>query len=138
MNADLEQTLDELGPEYRAVVARLRAGREAEEISRPVFRLHPVLRLRSKVLRPTLVAASLLALVGLGVYCLRTPAEPNYGAREYRLPASELIARQNPDGSWQNDFLTRRNAETLRTCTDAASRIAYKKAMRNLRLRGVL
>ena len=132
MNADLEQTLDELGPEYRAVVARLRAGREAGGFGRPVFRL------RSKVLRPTLAAASLLALVGLGIYCLRTPAEPNYGAREYRLPTDELIARQNPDGSWQNDFLTRRNAEALRTCTDAASRIAYKKAMRNLRLRGIL
>ena len=28
MNRDLEETLNELGPDYRAVVARLRAGRE--------------------------------------------------------------------------------------------------------------
>ena len=30
MNGDLERTLEELGPEYRAVVARLRSSREVE------------------------------------------------------------------------------------------------------------
>ena len=50
----------------------------------------------------------------------------------------EMIATQNPDGSWKNDFLTRRNAAALRICSDPAAQIAYKKAMRNLRLRGIL
>ena len=40
-------------------------------------------------------------------------------------------------GSWQNDFLTRRNAAALKVCGDPAAQIAYKKAMRNLRARGV-
>ena len=51
---------------------------------------------------------------------------------------SEMIATQNPDGSWKNDFLTRRNAAALKACGDPAARIAYKKAARNLRLRGIL
>ena len=134
MNADLEQTLEELGPGYGNVVSRLRSGREIDVTARPV-------RTRAVAWR---IAASFLVLVGLvAVFAPRTfrsaaPAVANYGAREYRLSPDELIARQNPDGSWQNDFLTKRNAEALRACTDAASRIAYKKAMRNLRLRGVL
>ena len=33
MNGDLERTLEELGPEYRAVVARLRSSREVEPAS---------------------------------------------------------------------------------------------------------
>ena len=49
-----------------------------------------------------------------------------------------MIATQNPDGSWKNDFLTRRNAAALRASSDPAAQIAYKKAMRNLRTRGIL
>ena len=51
---------------------------------------------------------------------------------------SEMIVTQNPDGSWKNDFLTRRNAAALKVCGDPAAQIAYKKAVRNLRLRGIL
>ena len=65
--------------------------------------------------------------------------------REYRLALvadeasiGEIIRTQNADGSWNNDFLTKRNAAALKSCTVADARIAYKKAMRNLRLRGVL
>ena len=54
------------------------------------------------------------------------------------MDVSEMIATQNPDGSWKNDFLTRRNAAALKSCGDPAAQIAYKKAARNLRLRGVL
>ena len=61
MNRDLEETLNELGPDYRAVVARLCAAREAQDFRRPVFRL------RSEALRPML-AASILILIGLGVF----------------------------------------------------------------------
>lgn len=140
MNRDLEETLNELGPDYRAVVARLRAGREAASGSRSSSDS------RSSSRAAYLVAASLLVLIGLTVVHLsqsqsqttnhkpQTPSCP----REYRATVAEMIATQNPDGSWQNDFLTRRNAAALKVCGDPAARIAYKKAMRNLRARGVL
>ena len=54
------------------------------------------------------------------------------------MDVAEMIATQNPDGSWKNDFLTRRNAAALKVCGDPAAQVAYKKAMRNLRSRGVL
>ena len=59
MSGDLERTLDEMGPEYRAVVMRLRAAREAQ--------CFPVFRLRSRSFRPVLAAASLLVVIGFGV-----------------------------------------------------------------------
>ena len=139
MNRDLEETLNELGPEYRAVVARLRAGGEAEpgrQVSRPLPKV---------LVRPTwLAAASLLVLAGLGIIFLRTgdrdrmPETACFGGREYRASVDEMIATQNPDGSWANDFLTRRNAAALKLRGDLAAQIAYKKAVRNLRARGVL
>ena len=54
------------------------------------------------------------------------------------MDVSEMIATQNSDGSWKSDFLTRRNAAALKLSSDPAARIAYKKAARNLRLRGIL
>ena len=54
------------------------------------------------------------------------------------MTVDEMIATQNPDGSWKNDFLTRRNAAALKGASGPAAAIAYKKAMRNLRTRGVL
>ena len=139
MNRDLEETLNELGPDYRAVVARLRAGREAASGSRSSGDS------RSSSRAVYLVAASLLVLIGLTVVHLsqsqsqttnhkpQTPSCP----REYRATVAEMIATQNPDGSWQNDFLTRRNAAALKDSDNLAAQIAYKKAMRNLRARGV-
>ena len=140
MNRDLEETLNELGPDYRAVVARLRAGREAASGSRSSSDS------RSSSRAAYLVAASLLVLIGLTVVHLsqsqsqttnHKPQTPSW-PREYRATVAEMIATQNPDGSWQNDFLTRRNAAALKVCGDPAAQIAYKKAMRNLRARGVL
>lgn len=139
MNRDLEETLNELGPDYCAVVARLRAGREAASGSRSSGDS------RSSSRAAYLVAASLLVLIGLTVVHLsqsqsqttnhkpQTPSCP----REYRATVAEMIATQNPDGSWQNDFLTRRNAAALKDSDNLAAQIAYKKAMRNLRARGV-
>ena len=128
MSRDLERQLAEMGPEYRAVVMRLREAQCA------------VKREKSR----WLVAASLLLFVGLGVFFAipqpRNPAtpQPAYGAHEYTMGISEMIVTQNPDGSWKNDFLTRRNAAALKVCGDPAAQIAYKKAVRNLRLRGIL
>ena len=133
MNKDLEEQLNEMGPEYRAVVMRLRAAREAQGI-----------RDQGSGIRGWLVAASLLVVVGLGVFFPTfqprnsSISQPTYGAHEYQMDIPEMIATQNPDGTWKNDFLTRRNAAALKVCGDPAAQVAYKKAMRNLRSRGVL
>lgn len=143
MSRDLEDTLDEMGPGYRAVVMRLRGAETAPPHETKAFRGGSVSLPHG---RRWLVAASLTVAVGLGVFfrtsrTLQTPRAsqtPPRGAREYTMGIGEMIATQNPDGSWKNDFLTRRNAAALKTCSDPAARIAYKKAMRNLRTRGVL
>ena len=149
MTKDLEETLAEMGPAYRAVVDRLVAGAEAEP--RPGRHL-PVFPVRSRVFRrqSLLAAASLLILLGLGVVFLRhgeppDAAQTSGAAHEYCLAetpdgeaVAEMIRTQNADGSWCNDFLTRRNAAALAHCSLAEARVAYKKAMRNLRVRGLL
>ena len=130
MSRDLEEQLDEMGPEYRAVVARLRgaqcAGKREVQGKR----------------RRWLVAASLLLVFGLGFFFLRPEASRPSSLvphpSEYTMGIDEMIATQNPDGSWKNDFLTRRNAAALKVCGDPAAQVAYKKALRNLRVRGVL
>ena len=146
MNRDLEEQLNEMGPEYKAVVMRLKGAMGAcEDLRRKTLDV----RRRgfvSKVfrLRPYLTAAALLVVLGLGIVFLgrkdfrHETEDGDYGAREYRAEVPEMIATQNPDGSWKNDFLTRRNAEALRSSSDPAAVIAYKKAMRNLRTRGIL
>ena len=134
MSRDLEEQLDEMGPVYRTVVARLRAAQSAG------------MRDEGRVMKRWLIAASLTVVVGLGVFfqtfqtsqTSQTSQTFPYGAHEYQMDVAEMIATQNPDGSWQNDFLTRRNAAALRGMSDPAALIAYKKAMRNLRARGVL
>ena len=145
MNRDLDEQLNEMGPEYRAVVARLKAGGGAEDFRREMrdFRrgfTSYVFRLKSY-----LTAASLLVLAGLSVMFLgrkdvrqETGDAADYGASEYRATVDEMIETQNSDGSWKNDFLTRRNAAALKVCGSPAAQVAYKKAMRNLRARGVL
>ena len=133
MSKDLEEQLNEMGPEYRAVVMRLRAAREAQGI-----------REQGAGIKGWLVAASLLVVVGLGIFFTTSQSfnlstsQPSYGAHEYQMDVTEMIATQNPDGSWKNDFLTRRNAAALKGSSNPAAAIAYKKAMRNLRTRGVL
>ena len=143
MSRDLEEQLNEMGPEYRAVVMRLRGAREAEFGQRTTDSRR---RSLSFVPRPLsyLTAASLLVFAGLGVVFLgrqgfrHETEDMSFAPREYRASVDEMIATQNPDGSWKNDFLTRRNAAALKVCGDPAAQIAYKKAMRNLRARGVL
>ena len=133
MNRDLEEQLDEMGPEYRAVALRLRAAREAAQ----------GIRDQGSGIRGWLIAASLVVVVGLSVFFQTSQTSQTsqtfpYGAHEYQMDVLEMIATQNPDGSWKNDFLTRRNAAALKVCGDPGAQIAYKKAVRNLRLRGIL
>ena len=143
MSKDLEETLNELGPDYRAVVGRLRVGGEPSSVGIIGGRRGPTYVWLTWNPR-ALVAASLLVLIGLTVVHLSQSQTSNLKPqtsscpREYRASVDEMIATQNPDGSWQNDFLTRRNAEALKVCGDPAARIAYKKAVRNLRSRGML
>ena len=192
MSRDLEEQLDELGPAYRAVVARLRAAREAEiggsrGSGRTIDDRQPTNRESQGLGRPTtdnrqtggsrrqttngvrrrwlsfvgrrlsyLVAASLAVVLGFVFFRSSKIGQPDSSAplytvrvtdaeRAYALAVlrddkavQELIRTQNPDGSWKTDELTRRNAELLKTCRSEAAQAAYRKAMDNLRARGLL
>ena len=144
MNRDLEEQLKEMGPEYRAVVDRLCAAREAGdgETRRTS---------ETRATRGWLLAASLLAVIGLSVVFTasnvkcqtsnvkrQTSNLQRPAPRDYTMSVEEMIRTQNADGSWKNDFLTRQNAAALKLCDSAEARVAYKKAVRNLRVRGVL
>ncbi len=137
MNADLEKTLEELGPDYRAVVSHLLSARTAEpEVSRPA--VYPFLGLSRK-----LVAATLLFTLGaFAVHFATHPVRTAPASVPYRLALSptpdhiaEIVRTQSPDGSWQSDYLTRQNAAALRGLPDAS--IAYRRAVRYLRAKGL-
>ena len=149
MTKDLEETLAVMGPAYRAVVDRLINGAEASpRPGRRALAFPPRRQAFSRL--PLRAAAALLILLGLGLVFLRREFRPATAptpgaAREYRLAdtpgieaVEEMIRTQNADGSWQNDFLTRRNAAALAHSELVEARVAYKKAMRNLRVRGLL
>lgn len=143
MNGDLESTLNELGPEYRAVVARLRASSEVEPSRRGQFAPPRLLWRRAGYL----AAASLVVLLGLSVFlhdAANAPREPYAGAKIYTVayaPTEEalevIVASQRADGSWSNDFITRQNAAALRMSDDARMKIAYRRAVRYLRSKGL-
>ena len=146
MNGDLEHQLVEMGPEFRRVVERLRAGREVTP-SRYLAGVVPLVR-RARCQR-FLLAASVVFAIAFAALFLSFDRPMQSGEEtvfnEYRLASlrseaamREIIRTQNADGSWKNDFLTRQNAEALRLCNGKDARIAYKKAMRSLRLRGIL
>ena len=147
MTKDLEETLRELGPGYRAVVDRLAAG-DALPLLAPQRRA-PAL------FRPAMLTAASVAALLCAIVSFLGDGEPRPGAQagalstgapnEYRLAEtcgdealSEMLRTQNADGSWKNDFLTRRNADALASRPEAAAQIASKKARRNLRARGLL
>ena len=145
MNADLEKTVEELGPAYRDVVARLRASREVEPTRIGLKALAPGRASRSPV--SYLAAASLAAALALAVLYVA----PRGGDAAAEVPltiytvayapteeALELIlASQRADGSWSNDFLTRQNAAALRASGDERMRVAYRRAVRYLRTKGL-
>ena len=149
MTRDLEETLRELGDGYRPVVDRLRA---AYRPPRPFVAPGSSGRTASAAAWGVtlLAAASLVVFLGLGPVFRHATPEKVYtvrasdAAREYRLAVirddeavREMIATQRPDGGWGSDFLTRQNAAALRLCQGDAARIAYRRAARNLRLRGL-
>ena len=159
MNRDLEEQLNEMGTDYRKVVDRLRAALEVEPGGQRTkdSRQRPLSGVRRSL--PYLVAASLLVFLGLGVLFFRsnnrtieqsnnppcytvrvTDAQTELTLAELRgdEAVKEIIRTQRPDGSWQDDALTRRNAEVLRTCKGEAAQAAYRRAIDNLRARGLL
>lgn len=148
MNADLEKTVGELGPGYRDVVARLRAAREAEPEKAPVLGragAAPWCAARSPF--SYLAAASLVAALALAVLYVMprggsaaaevplTVYTVAYAPTEEALEA--IVASQRADGSWSNDFLTRQNAAALRASDEDRMRVAYRRAVRYLRSKGL-
>ena len=157
MNADLEKTLSELGPGYRVVVDRLRAAAEVEPArfglkdlapGRVAGRRFPGLAPERTARSPFsyLVAASLAAALALAALYV---APRGGGAADVPLtvytvayaPTEEalelIVASQRADGSWSNDFLTRQNAAALRSSREGRMRIAYRRAVRYLRTKGL-
>ena len=147
MNADLERTLEELGPGCRAVVDRMVGAFDGA--AAPADRVVP--RRRAFWRRPALLAAACGAcLLGAAALFLRgggaAPAEPAVDAPRsaYVLAYSPdaatvavIVRTQHADGSWDNDFLTRQNAAALRAASGDAPRIAYRRAVRYLRAKGL-
>lgn len=149
MNADLESTLAEMGGDYRDLVVRMKAAYEPLSGSRGVLPAAPAGIRRGRVVGWSvayLVAASLLVLVGLGVVFgvgAAKPTAPDSNAfmlAHLRNAAAldEIIRTQRPDGGWDNDFVTRQNIAALNGSASAEARLAMRKAMRNLRVRGLL
>ncbi len=152
MNADLEKTVGELGPGYRDVVARLRSSREVEParvgLKAPVpgcAGRAPWGAARSPF--SYLAAASLVAALALAVLYVMprgggaaaevplTVYTVAYAPTEEALEA--IVASQRADGSWSNDFLTRQNAAALRASGEDRMRVAYRRAVRYLRSKGL-
>lgn len=144
MSADLERQLAEMGDGYRPVVDRLRSARTVSPrgggVSLP--RVQP----RGTVLRRLgyLVAASLFIAIGLAAVIVgRRPVGASGGSIytvAYAPSDSDfatMVASQRADGSWENDFITRQNAAALRHASGGETRIAYRKAVRFLRSRGL-
>lgn len=143
MNADLEKTLAELGPGYRGMVARMKA--PFAEVSRPCGGVSPSSRWWRQP-SSWLVAASLAVAFVSAVVLFRTgtpsSANPRLGPGVYTVAyistpdaVDEMVRTQSPDGSWQNDFVTRQNAAALKDV--AGARLAYRKAVRYLRSKGL-
>ena len=154
MNGDLESTLNELGPEYRDVVARLKSAREVEPSTKHQRRSREstsdaVAKAPGTFFRRVgyLVAASLAVALGLSIFmqdAANAPREPYAGVKVYTVayaPTEEalevIVASQRADGSWSNDFITRQNAAALRASDDARMKIAYRRAVRYLRSKGL-
>lgn len=140
MNVDLEGTLNELGPEFRAVVARLRSARE---VAPSCVRAFPLPRTEWRRRVGYLAAASLFVALAFSHFCRDAASvsrSPYAGAKVYTVAYAQteealeaIVASQRADGSWSNDFLTRQNAAALRASENERMRVAYRRAVRYLR-----
>lgn len=144
MNTDLDQTLRELGPGYREMVVRMRrcctleprtagaAKRKASfEFPRWGYAAAAAFALAFAV--SALFTAPHHRIIPQAHHSSASPYTLAYGAGEAE--TLEIVRTQRPDGSWENDFLTRQNAAALRGVAGAS--VAYRKAVRYLRSRGL-
>lgn len=146
MTEDFKETLNELGPEYIQVVDKLKNLGEIEPRNGRFFVKRSVFFKRIGVL----LAASLTLVIAMTFYFVKSNWDKK-GIAEIDISASkpyflafnltdersieEIKRTQKPDGSWNNDLLTRQNATALMK-VDKSS-LAYRKAMRYLRSKGL-
>ena len=93
-----------------------------------------------------LAAAALVAVAACGIAASlwrgQSPASPHPSAFQLAsvgdaAAVAEILRTQNADGSWQTDFLTRQNARLLASVDSPAASLARRRALRNLRVRGL-
>lgn len=135
MTEDFKETLNELGPEYIKVVKKLKKISEIEPK-------------RSKI--GVLLAASIALVITMTFFFVSSegsekeiPKVAVSASKPYFLAFNltdersieEIKRTQKPDGSWHNDLLTRQNATALKKVDESS--LAYRKAMRYLRSKGL-
>ena len=136
MTKDLEETLSTLDGAHREMVVRMKA----------CFAPAPALAVRRRPSCGALAAAALVAVAACGIVAslwrFQSPAAHHPSA--FRLASigdaaavAEILRTQNADGSWQTDFLTRQNARLLASVDTPAASLARRRALRNLRVRGL-
>ena len=130
MNADLERTLEELGPGCRAVVDRMVGAFDgaAAPADRVVPRRIAFWRRPALLVRPAAPAEPAVDAARSAYVLAYSPDAATVAA---------IVRTQHADGSWDNDFLTRQNAAALRAASGDAPRIAYRRAVRYLRAKGL-
>ena len=132
MTKDLEATLSEMDGAHRRMVRRMQAA----------FAPAPWRRASRAMLSAAALALVAALWTTVAFWEGRHGQPPHPSA--FRLASDggaaaigEIIRTQNADGSWQTDFLTRQNARVLAGIRSADASLAYRKAMRNLRARGI-
>lgn len=136
MTKDLEETLSTLDGAHREMVVRMKS----------CFAPAPAFAVRRRPHCGALAAAALVAVAACGIVASlwwgQSPASPHPSA--FRLASvgdaaavAEILRTQNADGSWQTDFLTRQNARLLASVDSPAASLARRRALRNLRVRGL-
>lgn len=136
MTKDLEETLSTLDGAHREMVVRMKS----------CFALAPVPAVRGRPSFGALAAAAVFAVAACGIVAAlwrsRPPAAHHPSAFQLAsvgdaAAVTEILRTQNADGSWQTDFLTRQNARLLASVDSPAASLARRRALRNLRVRGL-
>ena len=140
MTKDLEMTLMELGPEYHSVVGRLMSGKIVPQLSGCKF--YSRTKMFTYLIAASFVICLAAASVLLSFQTSHVASTFANAPRAYKLAfiptaRTEIVSTQHEDGGWGSDFITRQNAAALEGSEVEAERIAYHKALRYLRLKGI-